>query len=151
MITSDLVRMSYDPDLHVVLTCDASYFGLMAVLSHTLPNGTERPIAFASRTVSKSEKNYSQIDKEALSLIRGIKKFHVFVYGREFTLVKDNKQLFSIFSARTGVSVTTAARLQRYAVFLISYRYQIKQKLQNSMGTVIRYRAFHWKLQTLII
>ncbi|XP_060607830.1 uncharacterized protein K02A2.6-like [Ruditapes philippinarum] len=54
MITSDLVLVNYDPDLPVILACDASSFGLGAVLSHRLPNGTERPIAFASRSLSSA-------------------------------------------------------------------------------------------------
>jgi hypothetical protein len=47
------------------LACDASPFGL-AVLSHVIPDGPERPVMFTSRSLSKSERNYAQIDKEAL-------------------------------------------------------------------------------------
>ena len=51
----------YNPDLPVKLDCDASAYGVGAVLSHQYPNGTERPIAYASRTLSSAEKNYAQI------------------------------------------------------------------------------------------
>ena len=52
-----------------------------------MADGTERPIAFASRTLLPSETNYSQIEKEALSLVFGLKKFHNYLYGRKFVLV----------------------------------------------------------------
>ena len=58
------VLTHYDSSLPVRLACDASSLGIGAVLSHVMPDGFERPIAYASRSLSKSEKNYSQIDKK---------------------------------------------------------------------------------------
>ena len=55
------------------------------MISHVLLGGEERPIAFASRTLTGSEKNYAQLEKEALLIIFGVKKFHQYIYGRRFT------------------------------------------------------------------
>jgi len=66
-LASAEVLAHYDPELPVKLDCDASAYGVGAVLSHTYPDGSERPIAYASRTLSAPERNYAQIEKEGLS------------------------------------------------------------------------------------
>ncbi|XP_060079900.1 uncharacterized protein K02A2.6-like [Ylistrum balloti] len=73
------------------LACDAFAYGVGAVISHICDNGEERPIAYASRTLSASEKNYAQVKKEALGLVFGVRKFHKYLYGRQFTLVTDHQ------------------------------------------------------------
>ena len=78
-----------------------------------MPDGSERPIAFASRTLSPSEKQYARVEKEALSLVFGIKKFHQFLYGRHFTLVIDYKPLTAILGPKNGVPSLAVARMQR--------------------------------------
>ena len=128
LITSELVLTHYDPALPVTLACDASPTGIGAVLSHIMPDGSERPVAFASRSLTKTERKYAQIDKEALSIVWGVKKFYVYLFGRRFTLVTDHKPLESIFNPEKGVPAMTAARLQRYALFLTSFEYNIEYK-----------------------
>ena len=132
MITSDTVLTHYNPDLPVKLACDSSAYGLGAVISHVMENGEERPIAFASRTLNAAEKNYAQIHKEALSLVWGVKKFHCMLFARKFTLVTDHQPLISIFGPKKGIPATTAARLQRYALFLQGHDYDIEYKSSKS-------------------
>lgn len=80
-ILSNKVLMYYNPHLELIVASDASPFGVEAVLSHKMSDRSEKSIAFASRTLNESEKNYSQIDEEALALVFAIKYFHQFVYG----------------------------------------------------------------------
>ena len=127
-LTSSPVLMHYDPALPVSLATDASAYGVGAVISHTLPDGSERPIAFASRTLTSSESHYAQIEKKALSIVFGVKRFHTYLYGRQFILLTDHKPLCTIFGPKKGVPPLAAARLQRWAVLLSAYRYDICYK-----------------------
>ena len=73
--------MHYDGNRELRLACDASSCGIGAVISHVMDDGQERPIAYASRTLSSSERNYAQIEREALSIGFGVKKFTRFCMG----------------------------------------------------------------------
>ncbi|KAM7438769.1 hypothetical protein ABFA07_011747 [Porites harrisoni] len=128
MMTSEQVLTHYDPSLPLRLAFDASPVGIGAVLSYVMNDGTERPIAFASRTLTKTEQGYTQIDKEALAIFWVVKKFHVYFFGRSLTLYTDHQPLTSIFHPHKSIPVVTAARLQRYGLFLVGYDYQIEYK-----------------------
>ncbi|KAK3733442.1 hypothetical protein QZH41_018625, partial [Actinostola sp. cb2023] len=112
-LLSSKVLTHYDVNLPLVLAYDASSYGIGAVISHVMENGEERPIAFASRTLSSNEKHYGQIEKEALSLVYGVKKFHQYLYGRKFIMETDHKPLLTILGPKNTVPTLAAARLQR--------------------------------------
>ena len=124
---SDLVLTHFHPDLPLHMASDASPYALGAVLSHYMPDGTERPITFASCTLNTAEQNYSQIDKEELGFVHvwSLKKFHTYLYGRRFTLITDHQPLTAIFSPVKNLPSMTAARLQRYDLLLAGNQYDI--------------------------
>ena len=123
----------YDLQKPIVLATGASPWGLGVVLSHVYPD-EERPIAFASRSLSSAEKNYSQIDEEALSVIFGIQKFHKSLYERRFTLITDHQPLRTILGPKTGIPVLAASRLQIWAIKLSAYHYDIKHRSTTRNG-----------------
>lgn len=133
-LSTDRVLMPYNTKLPLSLACDASAYGLGAVLSHVLPNGEDRPIAFASRTLSDSEKNYAQIEREALSLIFGVTKFHIYLYGRTFTLITDHRPLTTILGPKTNIPPIAAMRMQRWAAILAAYTYDIQYRRSQDHG-----------------
>ena len=99
-----------------------------------MPDGLERPVAYASRSLTPAEKNYSQIDKEALAITWGVKRFNTYLFGRHFKLITDHQPLISIFNPQKGISNTSAARLQRQALFLAGYDYEIVYKNTKKHG-----------------
>ena len=111
-LTSETTLTHYDPGLPVELSVDASPYGLGAVIMHVYPNGTRLPIAYASQTLNEHEKRYGQIDKEALAIMFGLKRFHLYLYGQHFTILTDHKPLERIFGPKTAIPSLAAMRLQ---------------------------------------
>ena len=136
MLTSSKVLAHYNPKLSLILATDASSYGVGAVLTQVSEEGTERPIAYVSRTLSDAERNYAQIEKEALAIIFGVKRFHVYLYGRKFLLLTDHKPLTTIFGPKTGLPVVAASRLQRWALVLSAYQYDVKFRATEEHGNV---------------
>lgn len=126
ILKSSQVLVHFDPDLELKLTVDASLEGVGAVLSHKFPNSEEKPIAFASRTLSKSERSYPQIEKEGLAIIFGVLKFNQYLYNKKFTLVTDMRPLVTIFSPNKAIPQFSANRLRRWAIILSGYQYDIE-------------------------
>ena len=125
LVNAPLLTM-YDKRLPLKLDTDASSYGLGAVLSHVYPDGSEKPIAYASRSLNSSELKYSQVDKEGAAIIFALKKFYQYLMGRHFQLVVDNKAIMRIFHPHKQMSSVAANRLMRRSIIMASYDYEIK-------------------------
>lgn len=127
ILTSADVLAHYDPSKPLTLTCDASARGVGGVLTQPAADGRgERPVAYVSRTLNDAEKNYSQIHKEALAIIFCVQKYHQYLYGRKFQLRTDHKPLVSIFGPHKGIPTMVASRMQRWAIILSAYTFDIE-------------------------
>lgn len=116
----------FDANKALKIKSDASPYGVGGVLCHVLESGEEQPIAFASRTLNKAERNYAQIDKEALAIVFCLQKFFKYVYGLHFILETDHKPLTYIFSKKKECPQVVVNRLHRYALFLADFDFEIK-------------------------
>lgn len=132
-ITDETFLAHYNEDMPLKLVCDASQVGLGAVLTHVMEDGTERPIAFASRLLNKAEQKYSLIEKEGLAY--GVKKFHMYLYCRKtFTLVTDHKPLLALLGLKRSLLELAAAHLHRWSITLsiITTEYGSASKMGNA-------------------
>jgi transposase InsO family protein/site-specific DNA-cytosine methylase len=106
-----------------ILATDACKVGFGAVLSQQDVNKKEHPIAFASRTTLKNERNWSVTDLEAGAVIYGIKKFRHMLWGTPFLLYTDHRALLYIETMREKT-----ARAARWHEFLNAFPHTIKYR-----------------------
>ena len=106
------------------MSVDASKSGLGSVLL-LLHKDDWHPVAFASRALSKTERRYSQIEKETLAVVYASEKFNQFVYSRRFLVESDHKPLQSIFKHNINKAPPRIQRLllrlQKYDIDLIFF------------------------------
>ena len=122
IITSNQVLKFYNSKLPIRLTSDASQNGLGSVLEQK-HNERWLPVAFSSRALSQAEKNYSQIEKETLSILFGCEKFDEMLYGRTFLVINDHKPLKTILMKPL---LKVPPRIQRFLLRLQRYDFQIE-------------------------
>lgn len=125
LVSSAPVLGYYDVNKPVTVTVDASSTALGAVLSQN-----SKPIAYATRSLSKSEKNFPQIEKEALAMRFGCDKFHQYIYGKELIIETDHKPLESI--GKKSI-VQAPPRLQRIFYDILQYNPIIVYKKGTSI------------------
>ena len=122
MVMSDAVLKFYDPMLKTRLRSDASNEGLGAMLEQE--HGDQwHPVAYASRSLNSSERNYAPIEAEALSVVFACEKFREYLYGRSFVVLNDHKPLESIFKKPI---TSCPPRIQRFFLRLQRYDFTIQ-------------------------
>ncbi|RYE25774.1 MAG: hypothetical protein EOP45_04445 [Sphingobacteriaceae bacterium] len=115
MIANAPTLQSFDENKEITLETDASKFGIGSDILQG-----NKPIAFASRSLTDTEVNYAQVEKEMLAVVFACKKFHHYIYGRSITIRSDHKPLVSVM--KKDIHKIPNARLQRMRLSLLKYR-----------------------------
>lgn len=113
-ILNSNILVPFDPSKELVIQCDASSGGLGCGL---LQDG--KPISFASRSLTACERNYSQIEKEMLSILFACTKFKFYIYGRTVRVINDHKPLLGIM--KKEIHKIASAKLQRMKLKLLNF------------------------------
>lgn len=122
LLTNDPILRYPDFSKEFILTTDASNFAISGILSQG-SIGSDKPIAYASRTLNESETNYSTIEKELLAIVWATKYFRPYLFGRKFKIVTDHKPLEWVMSLKDPNS-----RLTRWRLKLSEYDFNVVYK-----------------------
>ena len=141
LFKSDKVLRHFDTNRLTAIECDASQIGIGGALLQKYGEDWH-PVMFVSRSLNAAEKNYSQIEREALSIIFTCEKFNKFLLGGEFIIKNDHLPLRKLFGSDSSVPVNCSSRIQRWALRLSQFKYKfefIKGKDNNNADFLSRF------------
>lgn len=148
LLVNDPILQYPDFSKEFVLTTDASKFAIGAVLSQGVI-GSDKPIAYASRTLNPSEINYSTIEKELLAIVWATKYFRPYLFGRKFKIVTDHRPLQWVMNIKEPNS-----RLTRWRLRLSEYDFTViyKQgKINTNADALSRMEIHHEELSSIAV
>ena len=132
----------FDRDAHTRVIADASPVGLGAVLVQEV-KGQSGAVCYAGRSLSATERRYSQTEKEALALVWACERFNLYLCGLpEFDLVTDHQVLKTIYGPRSKPS----ARIERWVLRLQPFSYKViyvpfRENIADSLSRLIKVPA----------
>ena len=124
-LVSDQVMTYFDPSLQSELWVDASTVGVSGILKQQ-----GRIVSYGSRALSPTEQRYSQTEREALACVFGCEHYHLYLFGKQFTLITDHAPLESTFN---NVKTIHNARLERFRLRLNTYNFKVKYRKASEM------------------
>jgi hypothetical protein len=111
------------------LHCDASNVGIGVILCQLDDEKNEYVVAYASRTLSQEERNYTTTERECLAVLFGIKQFKPYIYGKHFTVYTDHGSLQWLLKLKDS-----NGRLCRWALQLQGMNITIKHRSGKANG-----------------
>lgn len=131
-LTSDTIMAYFDPSKETELWVDASPVGLGAILCQE-----NKIVAYARRSLSPVEQRYSQTERECLAIVYGVEHFHLFLFGKSFTLVTDHRPLTAIVNTQNKPKAKQQSlRLERWRLRLATYDFKVVYRKGDPMISV---------------
>ena len=121
LLTSNKTLKLCDPSLCTKVTTDSSSYGLGAVLSQKSEDATWHPVAFASRSLSSTEKWYAQVEKEALASALACNRFEDYLIGLKFILETEHKPLVALLGTKSLDELPSCIQRMRMLLMRFSY------------------------------
>ena len=125
LFTTDVVLRNFQVDLPTAIECDGSSVGVGVCLMQKYSDGWY-PVQYGSRTLNQAERRYSQIEREALSIVYGCEKFRKFLLGGKFTVFNDHSPLKKLFGSTSRIPDNCSARLTRWALRLSQFNFDVQ-------------------------
>lgn len=122
-LSSPPVLAQYSPKKETMVSADASSYGLGAVLLQRQTDGRWRPVVYISRSLTPTEVQYAQIEKEALAATWACERLSSYLLGLEFTVRTDHKPLISLLGSRSLDDLPP--RILRFRLRLLRFNYKI--------------------------
>ena len=126
LLSSESLLVHFDSTVPLTLECDASAYGIGAVLAHRFPDGSERPIGYASRTLNEAEPNYSQLEKEVLFGFWVSRSSMSICLESLLSSVTDRQLLLGLLKEGRPTSPQASARIRRWSLYLSIFEYTLK-------------------------
>ena len=132
-LASDEALALYDTEKETIVSADASSYGLGAVIRQRQEDGTLKAVAYASRSMTKTECRYAQIEKEALVTTWALEHWSDLLIGLKFHVETDHKPLVPLFS--TKLIDELPVRIQRFRMRLLRFDFTISHVPGKSLMT----------------
>ncbi len=120
-VSSSPVVQPYHLEKEVTLTTDASKGALAGVLTQD-----GHPVIYVSRSFSKEESNYSNIEREALAVTWSVMRLKQFLLGRKFVIRTDHQPLVHLFGPKSSIPSGTSSRICKWALHLMAFDFDIQ-------------------------
>lgn len=121
----------YDPSLETELHTDASAAGVGDILLQKQKSGQWAPVAYFSKSTNKAETNYHSYELEMLAIVRAVERFHIYLYGLEFTAVTDCNAV-----EHAVKKAVLNPRIARWIMVLQDYKFKVVHRAGKRMPHV---------------
>ena len=122
-LASETVLAQYSPEHETMVSADASSYGLGGVLTQKQQDGEWNPVVFISRSLTKAESRYAQIEKEALAVTWACERLRGYISGLDFTIRTDHKPLITLLKSRPLDDLPP--RIIRFRLRLLRFSFNI--------------------------